>query len=642
MRIDNLISALQETLSGERARRYVEMVAGYHRIPASSGFNAALDAVRLKLEEAGLTTHVHEYPADGRTEYCGWRTPMAWDLQDGALWQIRPSKSPLGQTDETPMIVCPRSPSGVFEGKLVHVRTGDRPSHYDGVDVRGCYVLASGSVMHVAREATKQGAIGVVIYPDAHRALVSQHLRIHDQLRPGEEDLSTLIPAFSVSKWCRDQLIETMGSEEVILRAEVKGGFAKSPLRVLETAIHGDGSCEGETLLIAHLCHPYPSANDNASGSGLLIELARQLHRHTNDWGLSNTVRCLWVPEFIGSLAWSQDHVDVLRQTHCTINLDMVGQSPELIGEPLRIYRVPRSIPTFLNACIEPIMERIEKASREMAPQMVKGTAERTTTVPQGSSRPLHWILDTPASGSDHLTFMAEPHRIPSYMVAHEDPYWHTTLDTIDKVDPGRLKQVGIFALAMALLPSYASCESKRLVEWTLRYAHREMSETREAMLGLDQDTRVRLLDAALSVAQQRIRDVEKFLTHAGAAEPDKTSLSHPFAEFYAATTDSPANGSKVRKQDVPRRIGCGPLSSWFLSDLDAEDVRFLEETLSADGRPMSEFLLQACDGIRDTEEISLLLSLDLGKVVTVEDVSRGLWLLASSGYVELPESWTM
>jgi hypothetical protein len=72
------------------------------------------------------------------------------------------------------------------------------------------------------------------------------------------------------------------------------------------------------------------------------------------------------------------------------------------------------------------------------------------------------------------------------------------------------------------------------------------------------------------------------------------------------------------------------------MEGLAPDDVRFLEQTLSADGRPMSEFLLQACDGVRDAEEIALLLSLDLRKVVTPEDVERGLGLLAAAGAIEL------
>lgn len=633
MKIDRLISELQGVISGERAKRVVEEIARYHRIPASSGFDAALASVRSMLEKAGLEVDVHEYPADGKTSYCGWTTPMGWDLSSGELWQTKPHLTCLGRSEEDPMIVSPRSPSGTFEGRVVHVESGGNPESYAGLDVDGCFVLTCGSAMKVAQQAAKHGAVGVVLYPDDQRALASQHLRVHDQLRPAEGDLESLIPAFSLSRWGKDQLLEAMANEEVTLRGTVEGTFTGNPLRVLETVIMGSDENAGETLLIAHLCHPFPSANDNASGSGLLVELARQLHRHSEEWGLVNTVRCLWVPEFIGSLAWANDHAEVLSRTVCTVNLDMVGQCPETIGEPLRIYRMPSAIPTFFNACIEPIMARIVEQSREMAPQMVKGTATRRVSIPQGSPRPLHWIFDSPASGSDHLTFMAAPHGIPSYMVAHEDPYWHTTLDTVEKVDAGRLKQVGIFALTMALLPSSVSSDAQRMTEWTLRYAHQQIGEIKEMAIDLSADLQARLVRAALVVETNRIDSLVSFLEQTGGAIPDAEEIRRRLVDFYGA--DYGEQPAEDRVWSRPRRVGCGPLSSWFMEGLASDDVRFLEETLSSDGRPMSEFLLQACDGVRDAEQIAHLLSLDLRRVVTPEDVERGLALLAAAGTIE-------
>ena len=35
------------------------------------------------------------------------------------------------------------------------------------------------------------------------------------------------------------------------------------------------GSGAGEVLVLAHLCHPQPSANDNASGAAAALEAAR-------------------------------------------------------------------------------------------------------------------------------------------------------------------------------------------------------------------------------------------------------------------------------------------------------------------------------------------------------------------------------
>jgi hypothetical protein len=530
------------------------------------------------------------------------------------------------------------SPGGTAEGRLVHVGTGVHEADYAGIDVEGCFALSCGAAGKVVRMAASKGAVGVVIYPSKERALASQHLRVHDSLRPTRaEEVDTLVPAFSISKWCCDQLLATMETREVRLRGHVDAAFTcDHPLRVLEASIPGRDPNGSEVLLVAHLCHPRQSANDNASGSGLLVEVACQMEALRGELPPYSSIRFLWVPEFTGSLAWSVEHSDILKHVLYTVNLDMVGQSPELIGEPLRVYRAPNSIPTFVNACIEPILHRIAGLSRQVAPVMVKGPTASRISLPQGSSRQLHWICDLPAAGSDHLAFMSAPHYIPSYMVAHEDPYWHTSEDTIEKVDPARLKHVGVLAGALAHLPTVAQEEANRLVNWTVRYMRRELGEAQELALDVGELEGQRLCRCALGVAAERLRSLRVFLDGCGGSGPVDWAAAERelrVCEVGLACESDRTAGSSARA--CPRRLIGGPLSSWFMEGLDAEDISFLEATISAEGRPMTQFLLDLCNGERSLEDMGALLSLDLGRYVSRQEIERGVDLLADAGYVD-------
>jgi hypothetical protein len=71
------------------------------------------------------------------------------------------------------------------------------------------------------------------------------------------------------------------------------------------------------------------------------------------------------------------------------------------------------------------------------------------------------------------------------------------------------------------------------------------------------------------------------------------------------------------------------------MEGLDAEDISFLEATISAEGRPMTQFLLDLCNGERSLEDIGALLSLALGRYVSRQDIERGVDLLAGAGYVD-------
>jgi len=62
-----------------------------------------------------------------------------------------------------------------------------------------------------------------------------------------------------------------------------------------------------EVLVVAHLCHPQPSANDNASGAAAALEAARVLQTLIAGGHLPpprRSIRFLWLPEFTGSQAY--------------------------------------------------------------------------------------------------------------------------------------------------------------------------------------------------------------------------------------------------------------------------------------------------------------------------------------------------
>src|SRR6185369_8001807 len=66
------------------------------------------------------------------------------------------------------------------------------------------------------------------------------------------------------------------------------------------------GASPQEALVISHLCHPRPSANDNASGAAANLEAARALAVLISRGELAapaRSLRFLWVPELTGSYA---------------------------------------------------------------------------------------------------------------------------------------------------------------------------------------------------------------------------------------------------------------------------------------------------------------------------------------------------
>ncbi|MGD9676315.1 MAG: DUF4910 domain-containing protein, partial [Candidatus Bipolaricaulia bacterium] len=492
MRLEELLAALSADVSGTRAKNVAAEIARFHRTQASPGYDEALGVVREELARFGVETRVHDYPADGRATTYAWTSPPAWTVRSARLLQTSPDERRLASFDDVPTCVAVHSPAGAFEGDLVHTGKGDNEADYAAVDVRGRVVLACGRASDVIKRAAARGAIGVVIYPDDERSAVSHDLVGYHGIFPTAAEIPDLVPTFSVSRRTADALLRQLPQRPVRVRGEVDAEFTDRPLRVLEAAIAGADSTAGEILLVAHLCHPRPSANDNASGSAALVEVARSLRALAERAAPRAGIRFLWVPEFYGTLPWAAAHVPELRRVRYALNLDMVGPSPDGIGEPLRVFRAPNHLPTYVHAMVEPLLSAI---------------ARLPLAAPGGSRRPLHWSYDAPSGGSDHLVFAAAPHNIPSFMVGHDDPFWHTSLDTIEHVDPTRLGQAALFACAVALLPQ-ALADDDRLFGWLLVYGVRELTRA-AGLAGEFVPTEARaLLELALSIEDRRAHTV--------------------------------------------------------------------------------------------------------------------------------------
>jgi len=618
MNLDSLLAQAVEELSGVRAKSHVVEISKFHRIQASSGYDEAIEYVRRAIDRVGIASEISSFPADGRSKTWGWTAPIGWRIRSGRLQQIEPTERTLCSFDEQPISVLGQSGGGHAEGELVHVGKGVLSEEIQGMDLRGKFVLSCGRAPEVVECIRDRGCAGLIVYPDTARAAASYDLSQYAGLFPTAEQLDTTPMGFSISRRVADSLIQELGNGAVHLRGEVDAEYFEGSMQILEAWIPGSDPTAGEVLLSAHLCHPSQSANDNGSGSGLLLEIARTLHEVQHARPLHNTVRFLWIPEFNGTVPWAAANVEKLKNVRFAINLDMVGESPERIGEPLRVFRVPNSSPTYLNACFEPLLERIAE--------------DEKTFCPQGSRRQLHWILDSPSGGSDHLVFQASPHGLPAVMLGHDDPYWHTNLDTIDKVDPTRLKHVGLLATALAAMPTWASAEVATLVGWLLAYGCRELSRVGALTQQVDPNTRQGLCRMAVEIEKRRSQSLSELVGGDAWSVPDGRTALDAMARAIGMSCSSEA----VFSGPKPRRVLDGPVCHAIVEEFTESERSFFAEKLCAGHRAAVESLVNLSDGSRTVDEIAQCMMLDFGAQFSKEVVARGVELMVKCGYLVL------
>ena len=88
------VAVLANELSGETAKRNLEVIATFHRQRGSAGFHSAAELVTDRLRAYGLSdVAILQFPADGKIFYGTQRSRPAWDAEIGELSEIVGSRT---------------------------------------------------------------------------------------------------------------------------------------------------------------------------------------------------------------------------------------------------------------------------------------------------------------------------------------------------------------------------------------------------------------------------------------------------------------------------------------------------------------------------------------------------------------------
>jgi len=441
MLFKHIINTIFEDLSGIRARENVLHITHYNRIQASPGFREAAEYVHSVLEEYGFdNAKILEFPADGKINQWDWESPIAWKGIDAELWLIEPHKELLCDYHEVPTCLITHSQSAVTVADLVDVGPGTEEWNYDKSFVQDAIVLTTGPARDVYPFLIKNGVQGMIRYPSDIRSFQYPDMVIADAFWPVNEDREIIPFGFSISRRQAERLKGYLAEgKKVRVMAKVNADLGDGDLNIVEASLPSEEEDAEEILMVAHLCNPKPSANDNASGSGLLLEIARVLRKLILEGKLApnkRTIRFLWLTEYSGAIAWLHWNFHKIDNIFACINLNAVGESPERIGTPLRISIPPYSTESFLEDLMSAIAELVAEDPRYCSMD--------------GSRRKLKYELEAFSGTSDHTIFIDKYFDIPSIMLGHEDPFSGTNMDIIENVDSSELLRVGLIATTAA------------------------------------------------------------------------------------------------------------------------------------------------------------------------------------------------
>jgi aminopeptidase YwaD len=457
---------IADQLSVENSMKQTAAIAAHARYPNSQGFFDAAEYVAARAREYGLqNVHIERFPQ---------RAPL-WDELEASLEVTAPVArkitAVLAQHSGDADLTAELTDSAASDMRKKILVTDSEPRdaiHNLGANSSAAAVISGASGVYFGRRTPPEAILWSEAPPDAVALMISPK---------DAADLRALLKRGPVTVHIRARAKRSSPGATGIVMGEIPGAESGT-----------------DVVLAAHLDHQLPGANDNASGSGTLLELARATERLLAAGKipkLRRTLRFWWTTEITSEQTWFLQHPEAAKNILISVVLDQAGG--ELGAENnFIVIRNPNWLPSYADDLIENLAEYVQDnyAPAEYEPKPL-------ATAPGGSAQSLRTVYWDYQPITDEVAFEARGVDIPGIALAVPSlRVIHTNLDTPARLDPTWMKRSALLTLAPALFLTNAGPQDARaILEYTFRRAAARLAMSRN--LGRD-----------LSFEQKRLKSV--------------------------------------------------------------------------------------------------------------------------------------
>jgi aminopeptidase YwaD len=395
--------------NARRAFEHVVHLASFgSRVPGTEGDKKSIEYMSKQFAELGL-----------KVEYDVFKAPSFVERESKIILEHPQRKEFKARAM---LFSTPTPPEGI-KGEVVYANLC-RKEDLANLDVKDKIVAFSrtrdkDAFWEEAKNAAEKGAKAIIMIdynPWIFTAtLETGYFDIEKRFLPIEPNPipAVTIPSYD-GKYLLDQI--SKGKTEITLIVDVRN--EEKETKNVRAVIEGNKRADEKILVIAHRdTANTPGANDNASGLATLLELARILPQYH----LDRTVELMAVgaEEELGSLGsynYCKMHKDELEKIKAVINVDMVA-----VGSKLKV----------ITEGIWPDKGAL-KTSKEINELLIEEASHLNYFLEYGTCS---------FATSDEGRFIDAG--VPaSWLWKPDDPYYHSTEDTPDKVNPNDLKVV--------------------------------------------------------------------------------------------------------------------------------------------------------------------------------------------------------
>ncbi len=451
----SIFGAVAPRYSGPRAKETVALLDRFVRWPGNRGFDASIDHLADRLERAGYVREDKATPT-ARLTYRIERYPMAnpaWEPvaasveivgQPGAVLQLSTNRNMLATNSWS-------TPDTGIVAELVDVRRAT-PAALDSAAVAGKIVLADVGASRLFAEAVlKRGAVGVMGYTMPAYTQPEKNTR-SIQFGGIPYDTTRRAWGMALSFDAQQRLRTALAAGPVRLRVRTNVTWTPNAVeRAVVADVRGSTHPAERFVYSAHVQEP--GANDNASGVGAQMEMARVTAELLKAKKIDprRTITFLWGLEIRSTDRYVTQDTARAAGIKWGLSLDMVGEDTKKTGGTFLIEKMPDPSAIWTRGDDKHTEWGGSAMTREqMTPHyfndLVLGRALEMAAT-NG------WVVKTNPfeGGSDHTPFLRA--KKPGLLLWHfTDQFYHTDGDRLEMVSADELRNVGVTALVSGLL----------------------------------------------------------------------------------------------------------------------------------------------------------------------------------------------
>ena len=439
---------VRSVYSGDSAFATVAYVEQFWRIAGNRGFDSSIFHVVNKLKAAGYVEESTSIASD-RLVYRIEKRPMqrpTWEPISASLTIVGDADPLLDFSTNRNMIATGSFPTKIV-AELIDCGKGQ---NLESLDLEGKIAYFLGSPGRLAKKVFEKGAVGIIAYGLPDYLKPTKHVNsIQFRRMYGVEEYKKwgIVLSYSANKRLASALKK--GLVEVDINIETKQYESEELTLVAE--VKGSVNPQEQFVFSAHVQEP--GANDNASGVGVQIEMARTAAQLLKSGKINpkRTIAFLWGDEIVSTRRYVKENVSDDKSIIWGMSLDMVGENTEVTGGSFLIEKMPDPSAIWTRGNDKHTEWGGKKMKEsEMTPHYLNDYVINRFKE-QGEYA--DWRVETNPyeGGSDHIPFLRAG--IPAVLAWHfTDEFYHTDGDRLDKVSAETLQNVGISALTVALL----------------------------------------------------------------------------------------------------------------------------------------------------------------------------------------------